>query len=59
MTHDFLHGQIKDMSDNQAKVAAKTAAAANARAVYKQECVMYENKCKRQDKKDARLLDMY
>ena len=47
------------MSDNQAKVAAKTAAAANARAVYKQECVMYENERKRQDKKNARLLDMY
>ena len=55
----FLREQLQEMSNTHARVSAKNTESANARAIYKQECAMYQAECRRQEKHNDRVLDMY
>ena len=45
---DFLRKQMQELSNSQAVLSAKTAQAANSRAIYKQRCAMYQSQMNRQ-----------
>lgn len=56
---DFLSRQLKEMSNSQAVLSAKTTQAANSRAIYKQKCAMYQSDKRLLEKKNDRKLQVY